>query len=301
LKTLENDSKLNSTSKNDKKEEEETSSDIVIIKNEKEQDNNNNDQHQVEDDDEDEKRDHLGEINEPKKSSHCEESTSNNDTDSRSNCKLADLISSKDSYSSCSEYYNDYVLAIDRLYPNTKWPLQSVWTFWYITNNNAIPWADNMKKIMDVGFVEDFWSVARNWTPTSLTNHGDLAFFKQGIRPMWEDIENKAGGSWLHQISTTNQYQNSNQSLFDLWQDSLLALIGDNLCGKREGESDKGDEHLCDLLAGTYLSHRGKFNKLSLWIKQCKEEQSILHIGKVWKSLLGLATNLMITYEVNNS
>jgi translation initiation factor 4E len=156
-------------------------------------------------------------------------------------------------------------------------------------------WAENIKEIVDVSYVEDFWSVlTRMNTPSMMTQMGDLTFFKKGIRPMWEDQENKNGGSWLHQINTghPNQPQQFKQhkhvDIDEFWVDSLLALIGDSFCGpnpftppnsSNDGGDDLVDDHVCDSIAGIYACHRAKAWKLALWTKNYKDEKTTRLIG----------------------
>lgn len=121
---------------------------------------------------------------------------------------------------------------------------------------------------------------------------------------MWEDEENKNGGSWLHQISTGQQgnqqggRNNKHVDIDEFWLDSLLALIGDNFCGPNPftqyqssgSESSNGDsnisgDHICDSIAGIYACHRAKMWKLALWTKNYKDEKTTRLIGFVLKHL----------------
>lgn len=163
----------------------------------------------------------------------------------------------------------------------------------YIRNNGppTTNWAENIKEIVDVSYVEDFWSVLTHmYTPSMMNQTGDLTFFKKGIRPMWEDEENKSGGSWLHQINTNmgnqqpqggRQQQHKHVDIDDFWLESLLALIGDNFCGPSpfSSHNDGEDEHICDSIAGMYACHRAKAWKLALWTKNYKDEKTTRLIG----------------------
>lgn len=80
--------------------------------------------------------------------------------ESQSVKKLTDLI---DTESECdrTEFYKNVVVAIDQLYPESKWPLHDTWTFSYIKHDNSIKnWSDRIITVMDISFVEDFWSAA---------------------------------------------------------------------------------------------------------------------------------------------
>ena len=199
----------------------------------------------------------------------------------KSPARLADLIPSEREFGENKlEYFRHVIVAVDRLYPDTKWPLHNTWTFWHIKNDPNQSWEANIKEIVDVSYVEDFWSVVNYlYTPTNMLAHGgDITFFKKNIRPMWEDVQNKAGGSWLH---TIHQYK-KNPEIYDYWLETLMALIGDNFCGTGVGRSEQptvANEHLCDFISGVYASPRPKQHKLALWTQNYKDEKTTRLIG----------------------
>lgn len=74
---------------------------------------------------------------------------------------LSDIISTESSYPDKTDFYKNVVVAIDQLYPESKWPLHDTWTFSYIKHDNSIKnWSDRIITVMDISFVEDFWSAA---------------------------------------------------------------------------------------------------------------------------------------------
>ena len=191
---------------------------------------------------------------------------------------LADLLPDKKDFADKSEYFRNVVVAVDQLYPDTKWPLHNTWTFWHIKNDPNQSWEDNIKEVVDVAYVEDFWSVASHlYTPSNICAHGDITFFKKGIRPMWEDISNKNGGSWLHTIHQYKKYP----EIYDHWLETLVCLIGDNFCGRTflPANSEHSHEHICDFISGVYASPRAKQHRLALWTKNYKDEKTTRLIG----------------------
>jgi len=215
---------------------------------------------------------------------------SSEETQSFDTIKLKDLVNQTD-YVNRFKYYSDYVMAVDRLYPNTKWPLHDSWTFWYFKNDSNLSWEDNLNKLIEVAYIEDFWSVVNYvYSPSRITSHGDIIFFKNGIRPMWEDLQNSDGGSWLFQIQAGGQQKKSNEEIFQYWLDTMLSLIGDCFCDNElqkkydlNGELDRknvtSDEHLCEYISGFYASPRTKMHKLALWTRSYKNEKKTRLIG----------------------
>ncbi|CAO3584493.1 unnamed protein product [Absidia cylindrospora] len=69
-------------------------------------------------------------------------------------------------------------------------PLQNAWTFYYdnpLLNNSAQSWAENLKELVTVDTVEDFWGAFNNLTKVDqLEPSSNYHLFKKGIRPEWE-------------------------------------------------------------------------------------------------------------------
>ncbi len=83
--------------------------------------------------------------------------------------------------------------------------------------------------------------------PSTLPSVSDYHVFKEGIRPVWEDEENKRGGKWIMRLK---------KGVVDFyWQELLMALVGDWFMEARE--------EVC----GFVLSVRSGEDVLSIWTK----------------------------------
>jgi len=105
-----------------------------------------------------------------------------------------------------------------------------------------------MKAMLKVSTVQEFWQVYNCLVrPSTLPIVSDYHFFKNGIRPIWEDDENKSGGKWMMRLKkgVADRY----------WEDLLLALIGDQF-----GEAG---EDVC----GAVVSIRSGEDVFSIWTK----------------------------------
>lgn len=83
--------------------------------------------------------------------------------------------------------------------------------------------------------------------PRNLPHVSDYHLFKQGIRPVWEDNENRKGGKWILRLKkgVSTRY----------WEDLVLAIIGDQF-------GDVGDD-----VCGAVLSIRNAEDVLSVWTR----------------------------------
>lgn len=135
-----------------------------------------------------------------------------------------------------------------------SYPLKDKWVFWVRppiskANGYAVDYENTIKKMSrPIDNVDDFWTFYSFLKrPSTLPHVTDYHFFKNGIRPIWEDDDNKNGGKWIVRLrkDVVNRY----------WEDLLLALIGDQF-------TDSGEE-----ICGVVLSLRNGEDILSVWTR----------------------------------
>ncbi|EPB93114.1 hypothetical protein HMPREF1544_00188 [Mucor circinelloides 1006PhL] len=143
-----------------------------------------------------------------------------------------------------------------------KHPLQNTWTLWFDNPGkkaSAQSWADNLKEIINIDTVEDFWSTFNN---VAKVNHlgpsSNYHLFKQGIRPEWEDEANAEGGKFGIQFPKNK----AGDAINEYWMYLLLAVIGEQLAT---------DEEIC----GAVISVRKSFYRIALWVKTSDDEEKI--------------------------
>lgn len=90
-----------------------------------------------------------------------------------------------------------------------------------------------------------------NITPTSeLALKSDYHLFKRGVRPEWEDPQNKHGGKWSY------SFKGKVAPIDTLWLHVMLAAIGETLEGPDDGE-----------VMGVVVNVRRGFYRIGLWTK----------------------------------
>ena len=130
-----------------------------------------------------------------------------------------------------------------------SWPLKYSWVIHYRppTSKNS-DYEKSIKPLVKIGTAQDFWKVYSHLKrPSALPTVSDYHFFRDGIRPVWEDEENKRGGKWIMRLKkgVADRY----------WEDLLLALVGDQF-------ADAADE-----VCGTVVSVRSGEDVFSVWTK----------------------------------
>ncbi|OJD32986.1 eukaryotic translation initiation factor 4e-4 [Diplodia corticola] len=128
-------------------------------------------------------------------------------------------------------------------------PLKYTWVIWYRppTSKNS-DYEKSTVKMLRMSTAQDFVKVFRHLKrPSMLPTVSDYHFFKDGIRPVWEDEENKKGGKWIMRLKkgVADRY----------WENLLMALIGN--------EFMEAGEEVC----GAVVSVRSGEDVFSVWTK----------------------------------
>ncbi|KAI9807099.1 MAG: hypothetical protein M1825_005816 [Sarcosagium campestre] len=127
--------------------------------------------------------------------------------------------------------------------------LRYTWVVWYRPPTSK--YSDYEKSTIPLASfstVDSFWSIYSHLKrPSSLPSVSDYHIFKAGVRPVWEDKENKRGGKWIVRLKkgVADRY----------WEDLLLAIVGDQF-------AEAGEE-----VCGAVLSVRGGEDVLSVWTR----------------------------------
>jgi len=180
---------------------------------------------------------------------------------------------------------------------NVKHQLQHTWTLWFTKPpSGKQDWNELLKEVISFNSVEEFWGIYNNITPAcELAQKSDYHLFKQGVRPEWEDPQNKHGGRW----SYTFKGSKAND---ETWLNIMLAAIGEML----EDESDNE-------VMGVVVNIRKAFWRVGLWTrtagqppKGAKKEESgdreegrkrLERIGKRFKDVLALPSGETVEFS----
>jgi len=181
---------------------------------------------------------------------------------------------------------------------NVKHPLMHKWTLWFTKppSGKGDNWNDLLKEVITFNSVEEFWGVYNNIAPVSeLALKSDYHLFKEGVRPEWEDLQNKHGGKWSYQFKDKRSIP-----IDELWLHVMLAAIGETLEEEEDGE-----------LMGVVVNVRKGFYRIGVWTRTIgksipgggdgdvaggkgrsteKGKEVLMNIGKKFKEVLKLPT-----------
>ena len=155
-----------------------------------------------------------------------------------------------------------------------RYPLENSWSFWFYKNSRKTNnWSENLIHLINIDSVEEFWSVHSHLKPVEFLSNGcDYSFFKNGIKPMWEDSYNLNGERWIVSLPK----RSSSNFLNSLWLNALLSLIG----------SHYDDD--AKFINGVVISIRFRYNKLALWLNCQGNEITKSKIMKRFKKEINL-------------
>lgn len=158
--------------------------------------------------------------------------------------------------------------------------LRNAWVFWFrppiSKANGFIEYEKTLHPIASVDTAEQFFSVYQHLKrPSTLPLVSDYHLFKKGIRPIWEDDENKSGGKWVVRLKkgVADRY----------WENLLLAIIGDQF-----GEAS-------DEVCGVVLSVRNGEDIISIWARA--ENQRCLKLRETMRRVLSFPPDTKIDWK----
>lgn len=104
---------------------------------------------------------------------------------------------------------------------DNKLSLNNTWIIWY--HHEKDNWKiTGYKTIYKISSPCEFWQFYNNWNKIGGITNKHFFIMKQGITPIWEDINNINGGCWSFKIS---EILASN-----LWEELSVYLVCECLC-----------------------------------------------------------------------
>jgi len=155
--------------------------------------------------------------------------------------------------------------------------LKHRWTLYYEKKSKSkvgkgLTKMDYLKELQRVGTfqtIKDFWSTWNQLLEECNTREAaNYHFFKDDIKPVWEDPKNVKGGKWVIALPTGA----SEEETIKLWMSLILAL----LMGEWGVESE---------INGVVLQARPWGNMFSIWNRNANDKQLIDTVGTKLREL----------------
>lgn len=156
------------------------------------------------------------------------------------------------------------------------------WSFWFTDDNkSAANYEDRVHEIRKFSTMEEFWSIYSHMKRLGQLPIGsDYHLFSEGVRPMWEDPENKVGGKWLIRLKK-NVIQ-------ILWERLLLAVVGNQFAED-------------DAITGCVASVRGGEDVISVWNKNARDNEAKERIREMLIQVLKIPKDTLMEYREHDA
>lgn len=163
--------------------------------------------------------------------------------------------------------------------------LQFAYTLWFSRRGGkhvpSQPYDQNLKMIGTFNTVERFWALYSHLVrPSEIAGQSDFHLFKHGIKPMWEDEANKAGGKWIVRLRKGLASR--------CWENLIMAILG---------EQFMVGEEIC----GAVVSIRFQEDIISVWNKTASDKATTIRIRDTLKRVLNLPAHTVMEYKTHNT
>jgi len=166
--------------------------------------------------------------------------------------------------------------------------LQAGYSFYYMRRSKRghnkgedDDWTDAVKPIGTARTIEEFWAIYDYIVrPDALPSTTDYHFFREGIKPTWEDPANSAGGKWTVRLPKKGLLGAR------YWEEVILALLGGQFVGIPDGE-----------ITGAVISCRDREDVLSVWTKSGGNARMVNKVKEAMRRLLRIPNHVTLHYH----
>jgi translation initiation factor 4E len=133
-------------------------------------------------------------------------------------------------------------------------PLHDKWTLWAHLPHDTDWSIHSYKKIFTVSTVEEGIAITET-LPEVLVKNCMLFIMREGIKPVWEDVQNRNGGCFSYKIA--------NKSVYEVWREMSYVLMGESI--GQEAAFSAG-------VTGITISPKKNFCIVKIWMRDCKNQ-----------------------------
>jgi hypothetical protein len=126
--------------------------------------------------------------------------------------------------------------------------IDPLWTMWAHLPQDTDWSSESYRLLMDITYVEELIELSHT-LPDALLTSCMLFFMVQGVKPVWEDPKNRAGGCFSYKVS--------NKQVPDTWRNVVYSLAGG--CSSPDAGFRRA-------LTGCSLSPKKGFCIINLWM-----------------------------------
>ena len=152
---------------------------------------------------------------------------------------------------------------------NEHHELANKWTMWAHLPHDTDWSIGSYKNIYTMGKVEEAIALTET-LPDVLVKNCMLFLMKEGIKPIWEDPKNRAGGCFSYKIP--------NKCVYEVWKDLSYVIAG---------ESISSHSSFVTNVTGITISPKKNFCIIKIWMSNCANQNPSI----VTSEVKGLTSN----------
>jgi translation initiation factor 4E len=141
--------------------------------------------------------------------------------------------------------------------------LMNHWTLWAHLPHNTDWSIKSYIPISTFTTVEEAIAVTET-LPSILIENCMLFIMKDGIKPIWEDIKNRNGGSFSYKIV--------NKNVQKVWKELTYVVVG---------ESISKDKNFVNCVTGITISPKKSFCVVKLWMTNCEHQNPVVITNEI--------------------
>ena len=134
--------------------------------------------------------------------------------------------------------------------------LSDNWSLWAHLPHD-IDWSiQSYKKIYTMKTVEETIAVTET-LPDILVKNCMLFLMRDGVKPTWEDPQNRNGGCFSYKVS--------NKNVYEIWKELTYVLVGDSISNKKT---------FVESVTGITISPKKNFCIIKIWMSNCLNQNA---------------------------
>jgi len=133
-------------------------------------------------------------------------------------------------------------------------PLPTNWTLWAHLPHNTDWTLKSYIPISTFTSVEEAIGVTETLPPV-LVENCMLFMMKEGVKPIWEDPNNRNGGSFSYKVSNKNVYK--------VWKDLTYVVVGGSISKQ---------QNFVNCVTGITISPKKSFCIIKIWMSDCSNQ-----------------------------
>jgi len=146
---------------------------------------------------------------------------------------------------------------------NEHHKLANKWTMWAHLPHDTDWSIGSYKKIYTMGTVEEAIALTET-LPDVLVKNCMLFLMKDGVKPIWEDPKNRAGGCFSYKIP--------NKCVYEVWKDLSYVLVGESISSQLSFVTN---------VTGITISPKKNFCIIKIWMSNCANQNPSIVTGDV--------------------